>query len=138
MRKIIFGTSHIDANPQRYQDWIDYYTRYFHQCNVDLALFNDGIPAQTLNLQGVRLIDFEKHLGRESVWIFPGWKRSFSYALRWCRDNSYTRIGHIESDCFLTEQARDGYLKALESDGYYTGYTKAYNFPETSLQVIND
>src|SRR6185437_16092593 len=75
-------------------------------------------------------------LGRDSIWIFPGWKRSFYHALLWSRDK-YKHIAHIESDCWITSAGREDFLYYLKQEGYFAGYTPTYNFPEASLQIIN-
>lgn len=140
MKKVIFCTSHLDSNITRYRDWIDYYTEFFKTDNIDLVMFNDGPSTikDSMDWKGVSFVSLEPHLGRQTVWIFPGWKRGFSQGLRWCRDNGYERIGHIESDCYILPRAKEEFMHAYLSDGYYTGFTKAYNFPETALQIIND
>ena len=132
----VFATSCVDTDKQRYQNWIDYYTKFFSGCGVDLFMINDGPVNLNLDVKGVELRTFGERLGRESVWIFPGWKRSFYHALVWL--GGYRRLGHIESDCWVTRRGRDEFLSYLSRDGYFTGYTPTYNFPEASLQVIND
>lgn len=135
--KVIFCTSLIDNNRQRYQDWIDYYTAFFDKQGVDLFMINDGPFKEPLDWKGVQIRSFEQKLGRESVWIFPGWKRSFYHALIWLIPQ-YKWIGHIESDCWITPQGKHTFLYYLEKIGYFTGFTQTYNFPEAALQVIND
>jgi hypothetical protein len=134
--KLVFCTSYLEGNPQRYQDWINYYTKFFEGCGVDLMMINDGPVNQDIDRKDVELLCFDKRLGRETVWIFPGWKRSYFTAMKYA--SRYKRIGHVESDCFITLSGRKEFLYHLDKDGFYTGFTKTYNFPETCLQVIND
>lgn len=134
--RVVFCTSYLEPDPNRYQDWINYYTRYFEGCGVDLMMVNDGPLVHEIDRKGVDLRHFDKRLGRPTVWIFPGWKRSFYHALKWC--SHYKRIAHIESDCWLTPKIRTEFLYHLDQDGYFTGFCKTYNFPESCLQVIND
>jgi hypothetical protein len=132
--KVVFCTSYIDGDKERYQNWIDYYTEYF--TDVDLWMINDGPVQQTLDLKGVQLQTFEERLGRETVWIFPGWKRSFFSALRWLIPR-YRYIAHIESDCWITNSGKQDFFYYFNQEGYFTGYVPAYSFPEASLQIIN-
>jgi hypothetical protein len=136
MSKVVFCTAYIEASPSRYQDWIDYYTEYFAGDRVDLWMFNDGPYEGQLNLKGVELVSFDRKLGRNSIWVFPGWKRSFFYALQNLTPR-YQHIAHIESDCWITKRGKPEFLFYLEQDGYFTGFAKSYNFPEASLQIIN-
>ena len=137
MSRAVFCTSYIQTNPRRYQDWIDYYTEFFHNDDIDLLMFNDGPADYQLDLKKTRLVCWQPHLGRATVWVFPGWKRSFSQGLRWCRDHNYDRIAHIESDCYIHPKAKEEFMTAYGKDGYYCGFCKAYNFPETALQILN-
>jgi hypothetical protein len=134
--QVVFCTSLIDHDKQRYQNWIDYYTKFFDGCGVDLWIINDGPATLSLDLKGVELKTFDERLGRETVWIFPGWKRSFYHALVWLTAR-YKHVGHIESDCWITEKGKEGFLYYMGQEGYFTGYCPAYNFPEASLQIIN-
>lgn len=134
---VVFCTSYLEPDPQRYQDWIDYYTEFFNGCGIDLMMINDGPPVQEIDTKGV--VDFrhfDTRLGRQSVWIFPGWKRSFCHALKWC--SHYKWVAHVESDCWITRKGKAEFLQLLRRHGYFTGYCKTYNFPEACLQIIND
>jgi hypothetical protein len=137
MNKVVFCTAYIASDPQRYQNWIDYYTEFFAGCGIDLWMINDGPCNDHLDLKGVNFHAFDRKLGRDTCWIFPGWKRSFFYALKTLTP-IYSRIAHVESDCWLTKKGRQEFLYYFEQDGYFTGFAKAYNFPEASLQIIND
>lgn len=134
--KVIFCTSLVDLDLKRYQNWINYYTNFFKDCGIDLWMINDGPVNLELDLKGVELKQFDKKLGRETVWVFPGWKRSFFHALLWL-SRQYKYIGHIESDCWILNSGKNEFLKYLDKEGYYTGFTPAYNFPEAALQIIN-
>lgn len=131
---LVFATACIDLDPPRYQSWINYYTRFFP--NVDLLLINDGPVVMKLDLKTVKLITFPERLGRISTNIFPGWKRSFGHALQYAR--GYKHIAHVESDCWIKLTGRKIFKDFLNKPGYFTGFVKAYNFPESALQIIND
>lgn len=137
-RSLVFATSLIDSNPVRYQEWIDYYSEFFMGMETDLLLINDGPTNTVLNFKDVEQVVLNPNLGRKSCWKFPGWKRSFYYGLMLARTRGYKRVGHIESDCYITLEGRDEFLSKLHSKGYFTGFCKAYNFPETALQIINE
>lgn len=135
--KVVFCTSLIDGHTKRYQDWIDYYTNFFSGYGIDLWMINDGPVTEEIDLKGVELRTFEEKLGRHSVWIFPGWKRSFFHTLVWLT-SKYEYIAHVESDCWITEKGKHDFIYYLEQEGYFTGFTPTYNFPEASLQIINN
>lgn len=132
---VIFCTAYIESDPQRYIDWIDYYTDYFSGLPVSLWMFNDGPHHNRIDFKGINVYEFERRLGRQSVWIFPGWKRSFYTAVKLF--SSCKILAHIESDCWLTPAAKEEFVYYLRQDGYFTGFTKTYNFPEGALQIIN-
>jgi hypothetical protein len=137
MTAFVFATSFIDNNPSRYQGWIDYYTEFFYDMDVQLMLFNDG-PIETQLSGEVEQKALLPHLGRQHVWEFPGWKRSFYYGLKTARERGVKYIAHIESDCFIKISGREEFLHYLYQPGYYTPFCKAYNFPETALQILNE
>lgn len=104
--------------------------------DIDLLLVNDGTVNVKFDLpERTKLIELTPHLGRQSINVMPGWKRSFSKAMEYC--SKYKYIAHIESDCYLFKKSREKFLKTLNSVGYYTGWDKTYGWPETALQIIN-
>jgi hypothetical protein len=135
---LIFCTSCLELDPQRYRDWIDYYSSFFAAESVDLLLVNDGPAGKRLDLKRAGLVDFAERLGRSSVYVFPGWKRSFLYGL--CRgvQAGYRHTAHVESDCWITSTGKKEFLQKLRAPGYFTGYTRTHHFPETALQILND
>lgn len=135
-RAAIFCTALIDSDPRRYQAWIDYYTAFFAGESVDLFLYNDGPASAALDLKGAKLVTFEQALGRQDVWIFPGWKRSFSAAVGQLGEK-YKYLAHIESDLIILDAGRAEFLQHLRSAGYRTGYTRHFHFIETGLQILN-
>lgn len=138
MTAFVFATSLVDSNPNRYQGWCDYYNDFFDGMDVQLMLINDGPTSTMLDLDRVEQMVLLPNLGRQHVWIFPGWKRSFYYGLKTARDRGINHIAHIESDCFIKPEGRDEFLNFLYKPGYYAPHCKAYNFPETALQIINE
>lgn len=138
MTAFIFATSLVDSQPDRYQGWIDYYSEFFYGMDVQLMLINDGPTNIKLNLGCVEQAILLPHLGRQHVWNFPGWKRSFHYGLKTAKSRGISNIAHIESDCFITIDGRNEFLQYLYSPGYYIPHCKTYNFPETALQILNE
>ena len=138
MSAFFFATSFVDVDPDRYQGWIDYYSEFFYGMDVQLMLINDGPTSTKLNLGCVEQAILLPHLGRQHVWTFPGWKRSFYHGLKVARSRNAKNIAHIESDCFITLDGREEFLHYFYSSGYYAPYCKAYNFPETALQILNE
>lgn len=135
-RAAVFCTALVDSDPMRYQAWIDYYTDFFTGQNVDLYLYNDGPVESKLDLKRATLVTFPERLGRQDLWIFPGWKRSFSRAVSEL-GSRYRYLAHIESDTVVLKQGREEFLSALRRRGYRTGYTARHKFIETAVQVLN-
>lgn len=138
MTAFIFATSLVDSHVDRYQGWADYYNEFFYGMDIQLMLINDGPTDIKLNLGKVEQVALTPHLGRQHVWNFPGWKRSFFHGLKTARSRGIKHIAHIESDCFIALSGRDEFLTHLYKDGYYSPHCKAYNFPETALQILNE
>ena len=68
----------------------------------DLFVFNDGKCLgnnELYNNENIIFIEFEKSLGRKSIWVFPGWIRSFYYAL--LLSTKYQYFSHIENDVLI-------------------------------------
>lgn len=127
----------------RHQDWITYYGEYFNGDPVDVFLFNNGLhdPSRDdLKIPtgaSVQVVDCGERLPRPDFNIFPGWKRSFGRGLWLLRGLGYTKIGWIESDCYLVESAHDKFIELLGHDRYFTGFTERYRFPDTSIQAMS-
>jgi len=134
--KLIFCTSLIRKGTEsRWKNWFEYYSELFPE--FDLIAFNDGL------IEGVfdpkwKVVQLAPHLGRESTWIFPGWKRSFAEALLYAIRAGYKRIIHIESDLYIRVKSRDRYCLFFNRNGYYAGFSKKYCMLDSSLQVLNN
>ncbi len=81
------------------------------------------------------LFHFADHLGRRSVFDFPGWYRSFAFAAVFAMANGFEKIIHVESDAFLISRRIIDYINAV-NDGWIAFWCKRWNFPETAIQVI--
>lgn len=135
---LVFCTSCFSIDRQRYMDWIGYYRKFFANEGVDFLIVNDGPVPNEFIIDADHIISFGEMLGRTTIPIFQGWKRSFHSAISWAKHNNYNRIIHIESDCFILESAKGELIEFINSKGYFTGFSRGYNFPETALQIIND
>ncbi len=136
---LLFCTSYIPsvADPSgfgglaRWRKWIDYYTDRKLQFGADrFALIDDGSPLENLSLpvtivsadrplpeelpSGVLLFRFEAHLGRHSMYRFPGWWRSFTFASELQRAYRFRKLIHVESDAYVISPRLAAHLKALD------------------------
>jgi hypothetical protein len=67
---------------------------------------------------------------------FPGWYRSFSYAVLTAIDAGVDRIVHIEADAFLISQRARDFFNQFNS-GWASLWCPTHRWPETTLQVIS-
>ena len=67
---------------------------------------------------------------------FPGWYRSFAYAVTYGIKAGFDRIIHIEADAFLiTDRAVDYFNRA--NHGWIALWSLTHRWPESTLQIIN-
>jgi hypothetical protein len=67
---------------------------------------------------------------------FPGWYRSFSYAVHYAIDAGYDRIIHIESDAFLLSRRAVDFFNRCDS-GWVALWSRTHRWPESTMQIIN-
>jgi hypothetical protein len=137
-RAIVYCTAHIDSDPDRYAGWAEYYTRFFAGHDVDLVLVNDGPVLSPPALGAAEVVTLRPALGRPGHWCSPGCKRSMAHGLWLARRRGYRWVGFLESDCYVLPAGRAEYLYRLRAYGHGMGYCRTYNFPEVSLQTVND
>jgi hypothetical protein len=137
-RAMVYCTAHIDSDPDRYADWAGYYGRFFAGRDVDLVLVNDGPALAPPALGGAEVVTLRPALGRPGPWCSPGCKRSIAHGLWLARRRGYRWVGFLESDCYVLPAGRAEYLHRLRSYGHGMGYCRTYDFPEVSLQTVND
>ena len=152
MKTFIFCTAYIDADPQRYSDWINYYYPKIADFGAKALFLVDDGSSQTnidprLNLlageqalpnrldSDLNLIHFPDNLGRISVTDFPGWWRSFKFSLTVAQKYHFDKIIHIESDFYIISSKLIEYIKNIKS-GWTALWSNAYKFPETAVQII--
>lgn len=83
---------------------------------------------------GVMIYHFTARLGRPSLYDFPGWHRSFAFAVLYGQAHGFGRIIHIESDAFLITERVRAYLGELD-EGWVALFCPKYNFPDIAIQA---
>lgn len=84
---------------------------------------------------GQVLFHFTEHLGRLDVMNFPGWHRSFAFAVAYAEAAGFDRVIHLESDAFLVSPRMRAYVRA-RTRGWTAMWCEKYQFPEIAVQVI--
>ena len=151
MHTLLFCTAYADS-PQRwdsrYRKWLDYFSRS-RLAKDQILMIDDGstsLPAW----RGVRVLHqlpqerppekavvyhFPRNLGRSGMLDYPGWFRSFAFAASYARTYGFSKIVHVESDCYLYSDRMVQFVNAL-SAGWTTFWCESQGFPETCIQVI--
>ncbi len=79
---------------------------------------------------------FRTHLGRNSVFDFPGWYRSFAFAGRFAAQNGFEKVIHVESDSFLIGTRVQRYFNEIK-EGWTALWCPSYGgYAESALQVV--
>lgn len=162
---LLFCTSYIPSSSnevvadgvERWRRWIDYYSQRMELFGADrLVVIDDGSPLENLRLPvtilaadtplprelppGVVLFRFSEHLGRSSMYCFPGWWRSFSFAAALNRVYNFRKIIHIESDAYVLSERLADYMKSCEQgwisfvQGHYRSRFTRLRFPRRAEQ----
>lgn len=123
-----------EDNQRYYFDRILFWAGQFASDPYSLHVFCDGKVvenAEILLKAGVNIYEQEK-LGRNSGWVFQGYKRSF---LNMCRmfPNGFAVC---ENDVLLLN--KDKFHQFVQSPGLYCGFSNKYFFIETALMILND
>ena len=155
MRTLVFCTSFARTNDEwngRYARWV--WAIQASQLHFDqILIVDDGSPILpdwadieiraddsnvelTQELRKLILYHFRTHLGRKSVFDFPGWYRSFAFAGRYARDLGFEKVIHIESDSFLIGDRIQRHFNDL-TGGWTALWCPLYQgYPESAIQVI--
>lgn len=75
------------------------------------------------------------NLGRQSVYVYPGWHRSFILAAQYAQKYGYEKIIHVEADAFIISRQLINYINDFDQ-GWETFWCPRYQLPETAIQVI--
>jgi hypothetical protein len=84
---------------------------------------------------GPNFLRFDKHLGRISTVLFPGWVRSFLHSVVVARRYGFDKIVHLEADARILSGRMAAHIDSLDT-GWSAFWCPAYNMPETAIQVI--
>ena len=80
------------------------------------------------------LYTHNEHLGRTSVFDFPGWHRSFAFAARYAQVHGFRKVIHLESDAFLVSRRIQQHFNDFR-EGWAAVWSSRYTFPEITVQV---
>lgn len=75
-----------------------------------------------------------QRLGRQSVFQFPGWYRSFAFGVLYGASHGFEKIIHLESDAFLVSERIQRHFNEFTS-GWFSVWCEAYLFPEIAIQA---
>jgi hypothetical protein len=67
------------------------------------------------------MFTFPEQLGRSSMFCYPGWWRSFTYAVKIAQLYGFDKIIHIESDAYVCSQRLSDYIHSINC-----GWTEHY------------
>ena len=151
---LVFCTSYAASSilwHARYRTWIDAIKQGINPDQI--LIVDDGSPvlpgwsdtrlssggrmadARTLGRHGgVMLHHFTERLGRRAVLDFPGWFRSFAFAVEYAIAHGFDRIMHIESDAYLISTKAVSFFRAFDN-GWAALWSAQYDMPESALQV---
>lgn len=152
LKTLIFCTAFTSNSKEwdgRYRRWVDAIKA--SSLHYDTLLMIDDGSEQLPNWKGLDirnefsttppgefvLHSFSTHLGRHSVFDFPGWYRSFVYAAKFAKDYGFEKIIHIESDSVILGKRLQSYMNTFDS-GWMAPWCSLYGdgFPESAIQVI--
>lgn len=130
-----------EANQKHYLDKIKIWFERYKNFNADFYVFNDGkILEENRNFDlndAITVIEFDEAYGRPAVGscCFPGWKRSFAYAMEFSLKYDY--VCHIENDVFIKD------LEAFKTVLYTNDVISStlcsnYNWIESSILILNN
>lgn len=103
-------------------------------CFVDGSITIEDLINIDKNLLNINFINLTPKLGRKSLPEFPGWKRSFRFALEVGREYNY--ILHIENDLKILNAEK--ILNYLFKPGYYVGRNKIFDYFDTTIMILNN
>jgi hypothetical protein len=151
MRTLLFCTSVArganergDPVDTRIQKWIDHHAAIPWPCSMMYAVFVDGDAAPPVwpssrpawdRWGAFHHLNLFPHLGRPGHLAYPGWWRSFIYALRWARVVGAERIWHVESDFFIASERMVQRMDA-ERSGWSAFWCPHYGFAESAIEII--
>ncbi len=156
MRTLIFCTAFAPTAltwQRRYRRWVDaVFASELGQQQI--LLVDDGSPVlpgwhdtDVVTLQSpdqarsvhshapVLLLRFRNRLGRNEIYDFPGWYRSFASAAGYASAHGFDKAIHLESDAYVISDRLRRWLRDGD-DGWNTLWSPKFNFPEMAIQMI--
>lgn len=101
---------------------------------TDVCLVKEGEP---IGVDGVVLYHFQNRLGQHvNGEPFPGWYRSFAFAVNYGIHSGFDKIIHIEADAFLVSGRAADYFNSVRN-GWISMWCPTHGWAESTLQIIN-
>jgi hypothetical protein len=161
MKTLLFCTSHLKEREEylkRYEKWAGYYLDLdwedktlfmIDDCSdaslVNTNLFNiiksSELPEESaLSTNKVNFVHFEEkapcHKDGQAA-NSAGWWRGYLSIVDIAKKYDFERIIHVESDLYLISKNIRDFIEGRMTDGWHSFLCRKYNWPESSLQVIN-
>jgi hypothetical protein len=153
MRTLLFCTSYAETLgtwDTRWGLWLKAITKSDIRFD-QLLIVDDGSPVLP-NWPGIEVLSigteekansrltlhhFQDRLGRNvGGQPFPGWYRSFGYAVMYGIREGFDRIIHVESDAFVISSRAVEFFNTCDR-GWVSLWCRSYCWPESTLQIIN-
>lgn len=153
MRTLIFCTSYVAADAQfvwtaRYRRWLNA-IRSSGVWHDQILVVDDGSPIapgwddcatveepdQIKADSPTIMYRFRERLGRHGLTDYPGWYRSFGFAVTYARSRGFEKIVHIESDAFLISDRAVRYFNSA-NEGWISMWSPTHGCPESGLQIV--
>ncbi len=80
------------------------------------------------------LFRFAERLGRQDLFVFPGWYRSYSFGALYGFYNGFDKVIHIESDAHLVSKRIYSFFNEVDQ-GWFALWCQKYQMPEIAIQV---
>ena len=153
-KSLLFCTSYFETEETyflRYKKWISYYSALSFTDDKDIFILDDGSNlavadnlynyiegdiTEDTKTEKVNFYHFPERLTQGIAANSEGWYRSFLYSYDIATTLGYDKIIHIESDLYLLSPKICEYINNLNS-GWVSFKCPTYQFPESSLQIIN-
>lgn len=153
MKTLIFCT----AYGKTAEEWETLHSRWINAVECGhieadkILLIDDGSP-EIPAWEGVAIIEEGKlpdvepeergvvyhhreNLGRPSIYVQPGWYRSFTYAGVYAKKYGYDKVIHVEADAFLVSKRIQNYMNDFTT-GWEAFWCVRHQLPETAIQII--
>lgn len=78
---------------------------------------------------------YPDNLGRSSMYVYPGWYRSFMFAAIYAKKYGYEKVVHLESDAYIISEKMQTFVNEY-TEGWTAFWCPKYQLPETAIQII--